>query len=277
MGRPLDERAIFLGNPKLPGLPQCSMRRFKDERVIIDRPDAMGTTRLSAAAEVRFERLITDQDNGSRASEALGAEGIAFPMSVESAEPLEEDVHRRQVCEYEIRIEVETLLDGLCSYRNGAPDDSGMPEALLDRFIETDPISARKSRVMKGERAVDTEEKRLICWLNELLERSLGGDGVGYRIAEHQHASTEPSGVERASGELRRMVRKGLDDDLHPLGEAGCLNDDRHAGAATRCVMNRRVGNRESRGERASRQMLSCGLDARRSLQSLADHGPESG
>src|SRR5262249_9634920 len=153
--------------------------------------------------------------NRARDIEALRASWMAGRVTVDSPEALEQNVHRREIGEEDVRVEVETLLHSL-----GRDDDyptmgrRALAEATLDSLIEPLAILPTKTRVVQRCHIGDTKEQRAIRRISELFERALRGDGAGHRIAKDEHARSGARSVERTRGDAARVIGERLERNM---------------------------------------------------------------
>lgn len=160
----LNEAAVVGGDLKerigLAGAPGG----FEDPKIFVDGAVAMRSERLALVADRGAEVALPRNENAYDRSAVVERAGRGWALvTVEAADPLEEYVHRAEVGEEQVGVEVEALLDGL-----GGDEDTTLPlraalaEADLNGGVEKAAVDAGESSVVRGDDIADAEEEAAV-------------------------------------------------------------------------------------------------------------------
>src|SRR5690606_16965837 len=121
----------------------------EDAEVLVDLAESVLSLHLSACVEQLFEWSGIEHHAAS-VSKRLGPCVFGPGVSVEAPDALEQDVHRAEVRDQQIGVEVEALLHRLRRDHDRAGTARRiLAEARLDRLVELAPVVVDEARVMK--------------------------------------------------------------------------------------------------------------------------------
>ena len=205
MGRLLDEGAAHRRDLDRGVVLEQIPGRLDDPEVGID---AAQPVRL-AVDEGREVALGRHEDDAARIDKAVGASAIGMP--VQAADALQEHIHRAQIGDQEVGVDVEALLERL-----GADDDESTragsiaTEPHLHGLVEQQPVLEREPAMVESGHALDSEEQVEQARPGEpvaegLEQRHRIGDGV----AHDEHLRACVGGAHSLGDNFLRLVEMG--------------------------------------------------------------------
>ena len=238
--RPLDQHAVHRGDPprRLP-LDQ-SPRGPQAQQVDVD---AAAVLRLSEPVlqepplQSGFESVFGHEHPASRRLETgrPGGSGV----TVQPPDALQQHVHRTQVRDQQVGVDVERLLERLRADDQRAPcARSVLPEGGFDRVVESVPVLGAEPAVVQRGDAFDLQQDVVGALPQGGVEHRLG---AGDRVPDHQDSGARVRRGHGARGDRAGVAEHSLGDDRDGPADLG-VSDPLRPVCAAAGEGQRRIG-----------------------------------
>ena len=154
MGRLLDEHSVHVRDPPARVLFDETARSLRGEKIAVN---AAGAPRGSEPVpqEPALESLLETcrfalWDEHKAAGRFVGMGASRVGVSVQSSDPLEQDVDRAEIGDEQVCVDIERLLEGLCADDYAAAGFPVFAEGGLDAVVEEGAVFGREAAMVEG-------------------------------------------------------------------------------------------------------------------------------